>query len=313
MLPNGKVESVDSLLASLHYGERKEDRAILEQLSAIFGVPAGTNLRTHLITSVDFSKLFAELVKLVEPFAQMMKEIYEFLSEQQNTANASQRLVVGESIQDEITFDLQVFPEVYQRVIQQIEEYLQVYDLEKMRNRDISPLFYTEYLLSFGHCTHPQYAKKNACQECDLAFRARVEKVFQQLREMVDLIPAEMKIDDPLGLPCGYFEQAYEHFRSRTSITDDCLGYGHWKEIFDILERRIALVSEKQLGHRDVEVLLHFFELPFWQERDRLYEVWVLIHFIDLLVREGFKVDLNREQEPKSQKWQWRLDTRTRS
>jgi hypothetical protein len=77
-----KEKLVNSLLESLHYGKPKEDTVIIDQLCGIFHVPNRKKLRDHLIETVDFSELFAALLKLAEPFTQMMKEIYEFLAAQ---------------------------------------------------------------------------------------------------------------------------------------------------------------------------------------------------------------------------------------
>jgi hypothetical protein len=98
-----KENLVDSLLESLHYGEKKEDQAIIEQLCTIFSVPDRKKLRDHLIKTVDFSELFAELLGIVEPFTQMMKEIYGFLAAQRKTARSLEHLIVGENIQSKIS------------------------------------------------------------------------------------------------------------------------------------------------------------------------------------------------------------------
>src|SRR5258708_1105091 len=119
-----KEKLVNSLLESLHYGKPKEDTAINDQLCGIFNVPNRKKLRDHLIETVDFSELFAALLKLAEPFTQMMKEIYEFLAAQRKTARSLEHLIVGENIQNKISFDLEAFPRLYQPVIQQIQGYL---------------------------------------------------------------------------------------------------------------------------------------------------------------------------------------------
>ncbi len=154
-----KKKLVDSLLESLHYGKAKEDTTIIEQLCIIFNVPNRKKLRDHLIKVVDFSELFAELLRLAEPFTQMMNEIYGFLSAQRKTARSLEHLIVGENIQNKVSFDLEAFPQLYQPVIQQIEGYLRVYSLDKLLNGDISPLERAEVLLGCGHCTDLHYQK----------------------------------------------------------------------------------------------------------------------------------------------------------
>lgn len=286
-----KEKLVDSLLKSLHYGKTKEDTAIIEQLCTIFHVPDKKNLRNHLIQIVDFSELFAELLRLTEPFAQMMSEIYGFLAGQRKTARSLEHLTVGENIQNKVSFDLEAFPQLYQQVIIQIEDYLRVYDLDKLLNRNISPLGLTEGLLGCGYCADPHYLKKAKCRECGFETRSRFEQVFQHLGTMIRIIPDEVKSQSPYIWWCKYFETANEHFHTGTHWDNPCRGYASWSQLLDEIERRIDLVSEKRPGIYDVNVLVRFFELPFWKERNRLYEVWVLTHFIHLL--RGVTFDLN--------------------
>ncbi len=111
-----KEALVDSLLESLHYGKVKEDTAIIEHLFVVFKIPTKKKLRNYLVEVVDFSELFSEVLKLVEPFAQMMNEIYGFLAEQRKTARSLEHVIVGENIQDKISFDLEAFPQLYQPV-----------------------------------------------------------------------------------------------------------------------------------------------------------------------------------------------------
>jgi hypothetical protein len=274
---------VDHLLESLHYGTPKEDAAILETLRSVFRVPPGKDLRDNLIEEVDFSELFAELLKIVEPFAQMMNQIYGFLAGRKTTARSPQHLVVGESISNKLSFDLDAFPKLYQPVIQQIEGYLRVYDLDKVLNSNISPLPLAEGLLGGGHCNDPQYQKTLECHMCGEEMVRRFEAVFQRYREMLSIIPGETRKQPPYEYQCRYAEESEEKFREGTHWNQRCWGYKHWQEYLTDIESRFELVSEKRPGHFDVEVLIRFFELPFWKERNRLYEVWTLIHFLHLL------------------------------
>jgi len=285
-----KEKLVDSLLKSLHYGDKKkQDTAIIEQLRSVFNIQEEAELRTHLIEAVDFSELFAELLRLTEPFARMMNEIYEFLAGQRTTARSLQHLIVGESINDSISFDLEAFPHFYRPIIQQIEDYLRIYDMDKVNDRSISPLPLTEYLLGCGHCTAPHYQKTQKCQECGFEMRLRFEKVFRRFEEMIGLLPDWAR--DNYEHCIDYFKKGKERFRTGTHWDYPCKGYEYWTQALDEIERRFDLVSEKRLGTYDVTVLLRFFELPFWKERNRLYEVWTLIHFVHLL--RGVTFDLN--------------------
>lgn len=292
-----KTEMIDNLLKSLHYNEEKEDTTIIEHLCIVFKVPNRKRLRSYLINKVDFSELFSAILVLIEPFAQMMNEIYGFLAKQRKTAYALQHITVGENIKDKISFDLEAFPPLYQRVSQLVEGYLRSYNLKDVLNSNISPLFLTEELMACGHCSDIHYQKTAACRECDFKMRLRFEKVFDQLAQLIEIIPEEIKQQRPYSWHCRYFVEANEHFQGGTHWEGSCLGYKEWSERLDRVEQRIELVSKVQPGLHEIETLVRFFELPFWKERNRLYEIWTLIHFISLLQEEtklsGASLQLN--------------------
>lgn len=160
-----------------------------------------------------------------------------------------------------------------------------------MPNHNISPLQLTESLLGCGHCTDPHYRKMPECRECGIEMRRRFEEVFRHLEAIVGIIPDEVKNQTPYKWWCEYFETSNRQFHSGTHWDEACRGYAYWNQRLDEVEKRIDLVSEKRPGIYDVNVLLRFFELPFWKERNRLYEVWTLIHFVHLL--RGVTFDLN--------------------
>jgi len=288
-----KTTLVDNLLQSLRYGDlKKEDTGIIEQLCAIFAVPHKQKLRDHLIKTVDFSELFVELLKLAEPFTQMMNEIYEFLAAQRKTARSLEHLIVGENIQNKISFDLTTFPQLYQPIIQKIKGYLRVYNVDDLLNSNISPLALSENLLGCGHCTDPHYQRTAECQDCGIELRRRFEENFQCLETMASIIPDEIKNQTSYQRHWyEYLERANKQFHTGTHWNHACPGYTIWSQILDEIERRTNLVSEKQSGVYDINVLMRFFELPFWKERNRLYEIWTLTHFIYLL--RGVTFDLN--------------------
>lgn len=278
-----KEKLIDSLLESLHYGKEKEDTAIIRHLSVVFKIPKKEKLRDYLVEAVDFSELFSEVLKLVEPFAQMMNEVYGFLSDQRKTARSLEHVIVGENIQEKISFDLETFPQMYRPVIQRVEGYLRSYHLNKVLNSNISPLFLTEGLLGDKYCNDKFYQKTTTCQRCGVEMRMRFERVFQQLAQMVEIIPEKEKDKIPYRWYCRYFEEANELFHTGRHRGEYCRGYDRWSELLDGIDRRIDLVSKIQPGFYDIEVLVRFFELPFWKERNRLYEVWTLIHYVHLL------------------------------
>jgi hypothetical protein len=291
---NDQSKLVDYLLESLHYQTPKEDTAITENLRTKFGIPPGNDLRGELIR-VDFSDLFAELLIIVEPFAQMMNEVYCFLAKRKTTARSPQRLIVGESVSRKLSFDLNAFPKIYQPVIQKIEGYLQVYDLPKVLNCNISPLLLTEGLLGSGHCNDPDFQRTGECQLFGEETVRRFKAVFQRLKEIIVLIPDETKKQPPYEYQCRYAEESERSFREGKHWNDRCYGCQHWQEYLTEIERRFELVSKKRLEKYDIEVFHRFFNLPFWKERNRLYEIWTLTHFLHLL--RGVTIDLNLKND----------------
>ena len=286
---------VDYLLESLHYGSAKEDTPITEALRSTFRIPPQKNLRDGLMEDVDFSELFVELLKMVEPFAQMMNQIYGFLAGQKTTARSPQHLIVGESISNKLSFDLDAFPSLYQPAIKQIEGYLRAYDPDKVLNSNISPLFLAEGLLGCGHCNDPQFQKTEKCRLCGAEMVGRFEAVFQRYRAMIGVIPDPIRKQSPYEWLCRYAEEAGDGFRKGEHWNNRCWGYEQWQERLTEIEHRFELVSQERLGRYDVEVLLRFFELPFWKERNRLYEVWTLTHLLHLL--RGVSIDLNLKND----------------
>lgn len=295
-----KEKLVNYLLESLRYQDKaKEDISIINQLRTIFDIPQEAEFRTYLIEKIDFSDLFAELLRIAEPFAKMMSQIYLFLSDKKKTARSPQHLIVGESIRDRISFDLDAFPEIYQPVIKEIETFYHVYDLQKVLNSNISPLFLTEGLLGCGNCTDANYQKPPKCGKCGDEMIERFIKVFQQYGQMINLIPEENKSESPYSSLCRYAEDAAGNFQTGNHWARECWGYDFWTNRLDEVERRFEQVSNEEYGKYNVEVLLRFFELPFWKERNRLYEVWTLVYLLHLL--RGVSIDLNIKDD------QWHL------
>ena len=118
-----KEQLVDGLLTSLYYGNtKKEDRNLIEQIRMLFDVPPDADLRDYLVKSVNFSRLFAALTQVIEPFAQMLNEIYTFLANYRSTAQTAEshsakhqelrRLIISEGVDKDLQFDLDAFPAV---------------------------------------------------------------------------------------------------------------------------------------------------------------------------------------------------------
>jgi hypothetical protein len=218
-------------------------------------------------------------------------QIYGFLAERKTTARSPQDVIVGESITNSLSFDLQTFPEVYLPVIQKVEKCLRLYDLEKVLNTNISPLSFSEELLGCGHCNDLHYQKLQECEDCGYEMIARFEALFQRYEGMMTIIPEDVRSQFPYKYLCDYADKAAEKFRQGNHWDQNCRGYKHWEEYLTRVERSFELVSETRLTQEDAEVLLRFFQLPFWKERNRLYEVWTLIHFLHLL--RGVSIELN--------------------
>jgi hypothetical protein len=302
MLPedSNKEKLVSYLLESLHYKDKaKEDISIINQLRTVFDIPQDAEFKTYLIENIDFSDLFVELVEIGKPFAEMMKQIYLFLSDKKRTARSPQHLIVGESISDRISFDLEAFPQIYQPVIQEIETFYHVYDLQKVLNSNISPLFLTEGLLGCGNCTDANYQKPPKCEKCGDEMVERFKRVFRQYEQLISQIPVELKLKSPYDFLSRYAEEATKNFQTGKHWNQECRGYDSWTESLDEVERRFEQVSNEEYGKYNVEVLLRFFELPFWKERNRLYEVFTLVYLLHLL--RGVSIELNIKDD------QWHL------
>jgi hypothetical protein len=287
-----KEKLVSYLLESLRYQDKvKEDTSIINQLRTVFSIPQNAELKTYLIEKIDFSDLFAELLRIAEPFAKMMSQIYLFLSDKKRTARSPQHLIVGESVSNRISFDLESFPQIYQPVIQEIETFYHVYDLQKVLNSNISPLFLTEGLLGCGNCTDADYQKPPKCEKCGDEMVGRFNRVFEQYGQMINLIPEEIKVKSPYSFLCRYAEDAAGNFQTGMHWDRECRGYDFWSERLDEVENRFEQVRNEEYGKYNVETLLRFFELPFWKERNRLYEVWTLVYLLHLL--RGVSIELN--------------------
>ena len=156
-----KEQLVDGLLTSLYYGNtKKEDRNLIEQIRMLFDVPSDADLRDYLVKSVNFSRLFAALTQLIEPFAQMLNEIYTFLANYKSSAQTAEnhsarhqelrRLIVSEGVDKDLQFDLDSFPTVQKPILQRVQVSAPRFDHELKLNHNCSPLFLAESLLTSG-------------------------------------------------------------------------------------------------------------------------------------------------------------------
>ena len=110
------------------------------------------------------------------------------------------------------------------------------------------------------------------------------------------MLSDEEKLQDPFNRLCNYFDTANKHFSTGTHWKSPCRGYAEWDYTLREIERRIKQVSQKYKGTYDTEVLVKFFELPFWKQQSRLYEIWTLIHFIKLLKGTSFDLNIKNNQ-----------------
>lgn len=292
-----KEQLVDGLLKSLHYGDQKKvDQAMIEQIQTLFSVPTGTDLREYLITNVNFSRLFAVLVQLIEPFAQMLSDIYTFLAGYRSTARTAEnhsaqhqelrQLIISEGVSEELQFDLEAFPTVEKRILDRNLVRKPRFDKELKLNHNCSPLFLAEALLAFGYHENDARNHYHPCRKCEEAFKESFAQIFSQLRALVDSITDDdlHDLSDDL-LPevrrsCRDFNEASRRFQAGIHTSESCLGYEQWKRTLHEFLRGFEWISTEETWFEEIEAFLRFFELPFWEKRSQLYEVWTLIHFL---------------------------------
>lgn len=123
----------------------------------LFDVPPDADLRDYLVKSVNFSRLFAALTQLIEPFAQMLNEIYTFLANYKSSAQTAEnhsarhqelrRLIISEGVDKDLQFDLDSFPTVQKPILQRVQVSAARFDHELKLNHNCSPLFLAESLL----------------------------------------------------------------------------------------------------------------------------------------------------------------------
>ncbi len=306
-----KEQLVDGLLTSLYYGNtKKEGRNLVEQIRMLFDVPPDADLRDYLVKSVNFSHLFAALTQLIEPFAQMLNEIYTFLANYRSTAQIAEnqsgkhqelrRLIISEGVGKDLQFDLDSFPTVQKPILQRVQGSAPRFDQELKLNHNCSPLFLAESLLDFGHHEHDARAHHPSCRICEEAFKRSYEYIFLQMRALVSSISN----DDLAALwdqkrslvveSLHDFEVADRRFQAGIHAAQNCRGYDNWKQVLREFLWRFEEITTEETWFEEAEAFLRFFALPFWEKRSQLYEVWTLIHFLSLLgdglvlnIREG--------------------------
>ena len=303
-------EMIDAFLESLHYNNpAKEDVAMLQHIRSHLQVDNSVNLRNYLLHQIDFSTLFALLFQILEPFVQMLQEIYQFLSSQQTTARALQKIIVGEDMVNRVPFELNTFPYIYKAFLKEVDDIICEFDNDKMLDFDYSPLCYTEHLMGCGYCTDPNYPKIGRCLNCGVMSHVQISHIFAQMSQLIDYInktswPARYQNPEDrrrINVWIDYFNQAKEMLDAGRHSASPCPGCEYWQGIWKQIENRFEAIIVKRIGSNKINVFARFFTLPFWRERDRLYEVWVLVHFISLLQDQGMPVELFVKQK------EWRL------
>jgi hypothetical protein len=306
-----KEQLVDGLLTSLYYGNtKKEDRNLIEQIRMLFDVPPDADLRDYLVKSVNFSRLFAALTQVIEPFAQMLNEIYTFLANYRSTAQTAEshsakhqelrRLIISEGVDKDLQFDLDTFPAVQKSILQHVQVSAPRFDHELKLNDNCSPLFLARSLLDFGYHEHDARAHRPPCGICEEAFKRSYEYIFLQMRALVSSISNEELAalwDQKRTLVLESlhdFEVAERRFQAGIHAAALCRGYDNWKRVLREFLWRFEEITTEETWFEEAEAFLRFFALPFWQKRSQLYEVWTLIHFLGLLgdtlvlnIREG--------------------------
>lgn len=292
-----KEQLVDGLLKSLHYGDQKKaDWAMIEQIETLVEVPTGTDLRDYLVTNVNFSRLFAALMQLIEPFAQMLNDIYTFLARYRSTARTAEnpnaqhqelrQLIISEGVSEELQFDLEAFPTVEQRILDRRQMSRPRFDDEMKLNHNCSPLFLTEALLAFGYHENDARNHLQPCKKCEEAFKESFAQIFSQLQALIDSITDDNLNDLPEHLLSEVkrgrrdFDIANKRFQAGIHASESCLGYEQWKRTLHTFLQRFEWITTEETWFEEIEAFLRFFELPFWEKRSQFYEVWTLIHFL---------------------------------
>jgi hypothetical protein len=318
-----KEQLVDGLLKSLYYrNTKKEDRNLIEQIRMLFDVPADTDLRDYLVKSVNFSRLFAALTQLIEPFAQMLNEIYTFLANYKSSAQTAEnhgakhqelrQLIISEGVVKDLQFDLDTFPTVQKSILQRVQVSAARFDHVLKLNHNCSPIFLAESLLDFGYHEHDARAHRPSCRICEEAFKKSFEYIFLQMRVLVDSISDDdlSALYDhlrPLALESLHdFKISDRRFQAGIHAAESCPGYDDWKQILHKFLGRFERITTEETWFEEAEAFLRFFALPFWEKRSQLYEVWTLIHFLSLLgdtlvlnIREGmWQLMYARSEEP---------------
>lgn len=292
---------------------------MIEQIELLFHIPDGTDLQSYLVKEVNFSRLFVTLTQLVEPFTQMLNDIYMFLARYQSTARTAdsddaknkelRKLVISERVSGDLTFDLERFPSIRQSILQPMHVTRPKFDEELKFNHNCSPLYLTEGLLGFGYNEEDAPHYGNHCQECEKGLKEGFQLIFSQLEMLIGGISDQMVSQDwiPEVRRCRhYFNIASKEFKAGIHAQERCAGYNHWKEILYQFLWKFEQISTEETWIEEIEAFLRFFELPFWQKRSQLYEVWTLIHFLGRLnpapvlnIQEGtWKVMYAKAEEP---------------
>jgi hypothetical protein len=170
-------------------------------------------------------------------------------------------------------------------------------------------LYLTEGLLGFGYNEEDASRKHSHCQECEKELQEGFHLIFAQLEILIGGISDQMVPPDwiPEVRRCRrYFTLASQEFKAGVHAQERCTGYNHWKELLYQLIWRFEQISTEETWIEEIEAFLRFFELPFWQKRSQLYEIWTLIHFLARLnpapvlnIQEGtWKLMYAKAEEP---------------
>jgi hypothetical protein len=119
------VTALDHLLTALEFGTRKEDKEFTDRLLGSFGLSRRKKDRlvADLLAGPGFEKFFLAVAREAQPFARMLRAVYEFLSQHRATTGrrADVFRVSGAGARAAFNFDLDAFPKEIERILQRVE------------------------------------------------------------------------------------------------------------------------------------------------------------------------------------------------
>lgn len=117
--------ALERLLSALEFGTRKEDKDFTDRVLSSFGLARRKQERliADILAGPGFEQFFLAVAREAQPFARMLRAVYEFLSQHRTTAErrADVFRISGAGARGAFDFDLEAFPREVERVLQRVE------------------------------------------------------------------------------------------------------------------------------------------------------------------------------------------------